>query len=308
VVAKSPVVSARRSLVASRLAGVASPIGRSELEALVAAVVAGRAEATFGLDLAGSALVGPDRVRPERSEVWDALVEGWGCDPKARVVEIAVERTVAAVGVAAERLGAVAATGGTVALATSRPASMLGWYQELAAHLEAAGATVLRSNAASAVAPTAGRPSARSVWWVGGVAVVTDGRSIRADDGLGLTEDWLFGVGRPDLVVADRGFAAAAAAAGHPTLVPADLDAVALEVAARRGAPVVTIPVDCGRPPEAYRALLGLLVARLGGAGPPERLEALAGPRPEPDPGMRLPHSTTPTTGAYAAPESGGEG
>lgn len=317
VLPKPRVVSARRSLVGARLAGVASPIGRSELEALVAGVAAGSTEASLGLDLAG-----PDRGRPAREEVWDALVEGWGCDPRARVVEIAVDRTVAAAGTAAARLAEIGAAGGSVALATSRPASMLGWYQELATHLEGVGVTVLRSNAAAVATPstsgnsTSGRGPARSIWWVGGVAVVTDGRSIRADDGVGLTDDWLFGAGRPDLVVADRGFAAAAAEAGHLTLAPADLDAVALEVAARRGAPLVTIPVDCGRPPEAYRALLGLLVARLvpqltpqlapqlGGAGPEGRPAA----RLEPDTEARPSHSTTPTPGAYAAPESGGEG
>ena len=293
-------MSARRGVVAARLAGVPSPLGRAELAALVAGVVAGNADATFGLELGGL-------DRPSRDDVWAALAEGWGCDPTAAAVTIAVERTVTAAGIAAEHLAEVCRAGGSVAMATGRPASMLGCYQELGRRLEAAGATVLRSNAPAQGTDSGSARYPPSIWWVERVAVVTDGRSIRADDGIRLTDDrsglagdWLFGVGRPDLVIADRGFAAAAAAAGHRTVAPADLDAVALEVAARRGAPVTTVPLDCGRPPEAYAPLVGLLTARLTGL---EAGATIGGPG-----GARPPHSTTPAPGAYAAPESGGEG
>lgn len=302
--------SPRRAVITARLAGVPSSVGRAELAALVAGVVAGRPEATLGLDLGG-----PDR--PTRNEVWSALADGWGIDATSRTVSIAVERTLAAAGVAADCLAEVCRTGGSVALATGRPASMLGCYQELARVLAGAGATVLRSNAPAPERGTAAH-SAPSIWWVGGVAVVTDGRSLRADDGAPQTDhrsalagDWLFGVGRPDLVIADRGFAAAAAAAGHRTVAPADVDAVALEVVARRGAPVTIVPLDCGRPPEAYAPLVALLTTRLtglearpGGGGP-----SVGGGPSGGDPRTgRPPHSTTPPPGAYAAPESGGEG
>jgi hypothetical protein len=123
----------------------------------------------------------------------------------------------------------------------------------------------------------------RSLWWIDGVAVVTDGLGILADDGLVAGPEWLFAVGRPDLVVADRGFAGAALAAGHETVAFADLDAAVFGVAARRGQPVRLVPVDERRPPEAYRSIVGALTA----------------------PG---PHSTTPAPGTYAGTESGGEG
>jgi hypothetical protein len=113
--------------------------------------------------------------------------------------------------------------------------------------------------------------------------VVTDGASVLADDGRGAAEEWLFAVGRPDLVIADHGFAAAALAAGHETIAFADLDAVVLGVAARRDRPVWLVPLDDRRPPEAYSPIVAELTA----------------------PG---PHSTTPAPGTYAAPTSGGEG
>lgn len=269
---------------------------------MVGAVVSGRAEATLGLDLTGFGHAERDPGsdgRPGRDEVWAAWAHSWGVETRDAAPTIAVDRTVLAAGIAAKQLAAVCAVGGSVALATGRPASMLRCYQELARHLEAAGATVLRSSAAGQdVEPSSGRYP-RSVWWLGGVGVVTDGRSILADDGTTVADDWLFGVGRPDLVVADRGFAAAAVMGGLPTVAPADLDAVALAVAGRRGAPVTTVPLDCGRPPEAYGALVGLLIAHLGALEP----EVTGAPREE-----RPPHSTTPAPGAYAAPESGGEG
>lgn len=272
-----------RAIVRARLAGVASPIGRAELSSLVAGAVSGNAEATLGLDLG----------RPTRDEVWAALAAVWGIDVGEATLTIDPERTFSAATAAAELCAEVCATGGSVAFATSRPASLLGCYQELARHLGIAGARILRSNAPR---PDASVPSAnRAVWWVGDVAVATDGRSLRADDGAGLPAEWLFGVGRPALVVADRGFAAAAIAAKLPTLAFADLDAVALGVMAGRGGPVTAVPLDCGRPPEAYEAMVALLTAAL---------------RPVAhSPGeARLPHSTTPAPGAYAAPESGGEG
>jgi hypothetical protein len=90
-------------------------------------------------------------------------------------------------------------------------------------------------------------------------------------------------VGRPEIVVADRGFAAAALGAGLETVAFADLDAAVLGVAARRDHPVRLVPLDERRPPEAYAPIVAVLTA----------------PRP---------HSTTPAPDAYAAPESGGEG
>ena len=172
---------------------------------------------------------------------------------------------------------------------------MLWCYQQLAAHLEAEGARVLRSDAVGPVPRSGtGGSGGRSVWWHGAVAVVTDGHSLLADDGLDLGEEWLFTVGRPDLVVADRGFAAAAAAAGHETIACADLDAVALEVAARQGLAIVVVPVDDCCAPAAYSSLV-------------ERLtQPVAVPAARPVPGGPggggESHSTTPAPGAYAAP------
>jgi len=242
-------------------------MGRAEVAAVVARLTAGQRDATLGLDLGSIS----------RDEAWAAIKEGWGYDGDAPRASIEPERTLAGASDAAVRLRAVASTGGRVALATGRPASLLGVYRALASTLTEAGADVLAYEAFGSFG------AARSLWWLDGVAVVTDGASLLADDGTVAGDEWLFAVGRPDLVIADRGFAAAAIAAGHETVAFADLDAAVLGVAALRGLAVGLIPLDEQRPPEAY----GPIVAALTAPGP---------------------HSTTPAPGAYAGPESGGEG
>ena len=47
-------------------------------------------------------------------------------------------------------------------------------------------------------------PAGRRVRWVDGVAVLTDGARLLADDSVDAAEEWLFTLARPDLVVADR--------------------------------------------------------------------------------------------------------
>ena len=257
----------RRLVVAGHVAGPHARMGRAEVAAVVARLAAGHPAATLGLDLG----------RITRDEAWVAIKEGWGYDGNAPRASIEPERTLAGASDAAVRLRAVAQRGGRVALATGRPASLLGAYRAIAAALADAGADVL---ACEAFGPFG---AARSLWWVDGVAVVTDGASLLADDAIVAGVEWLFAVGRPDLVIADRGFAAAALGAGHETVAFADLDAAVLGVAALRDLPVRLLPLDEQRPPEAY----GPIVAALTAPGP---------------------HSTTPPPGTYADPTSGGEG
>jgi hypothetical protein len=64
---------------------------------------------------------------------------------------------------------------------------------------------------------------------------------------------------RPDLVVADHAYAGVASAAGLEVVAFADLDAVALAVAAWQGRAMRVIPLDDRRPPSAYDGLLDLL-------------------------------------------------
>ena len=183
----------------------------------------------------------------------DALVASHGWDPTAARAAIDPDCTLARAHAAADRIAAAKAGGARVALATARPASLLALMQWVAEEL-ADGATVLESDRAT----IDGAPG-REVWWIGGVAVVTDGAALLGGDGVTGAGDWLFAVGRPDLVVADRGFAGVAVRSGCEVIAFADLDAPALSVAAARRRSILVVPIEEARPSADY-AVLGQLL------------------------------------------------
>jgi hypothetical protein len=292
----------RGRLVTAHVAGPHASLGRSEVAHVVARLTAGAPDATLGLPL----------ERVSREEAWAALGSGWGWDGSASRASIDPDLTLAGTEHARQRLRAVGAAGGRVALATGHPASLLPLMTAIAGIAVAAGAELL---ACERSGPIGG--STRELWWPGAVAVVTDGDSLLGDDGLDAAPEWLFLTGRPDLVVADGAFAGVAAAAGHETIGLADLDGVALGVAATRGLPIRVLPLDTTRPAGAYAPL----VEALDGDGPgPSSAPGEPGQTGDPaeppdwaesgDPAARhqRPHSTTRAPGAYAPPQSGGEG
>jgi hypothetical protein len=89
--------------------------------------------------------------------------------------------------------------------------------------------------------------------------VLTDGDALLADPGIEAFDELLFTVPYPDQVVADRGYAGGALRAGIEVVALADVDAIALGLAARRGLPVTMVPLQERRPAAAYAALETLL-------------------------------------------------
>jgi hypothetical protein len=177
---------------------------------------------------------------------------GWeGDGPRAR---IAPGRTVDGFTAAVTRVLEVARGGGRFAFATARPAALLPLYRRLGVRAAAEGGEVLTGK------ETAGfGPNGRRVRWIDDVAVLTDGAALLADDSVHGAEEWLFTLARPDLVVADHSYAGVASASGLEVVAFADLDAVALAVAAWQGRALRIVPLDDRRPPTAYAGLLDLL-------------------------------------------------
>ena len=118
----------------------------------------------------------------------------------------------------------------------------------------------------------------RRLRWLDGVAVVTDGVQLLGDDDVHAAEELLFALPRPDLVVADRCFAGVALNAGFEVVAFADLDAMALAVAAHRGRALRVVPLDERRPPGRLRRA----APASGGAG--GRRDPIARNRFPPDP------------------------
>jgi hypothetical protein len=180
------------------------------------------------------------------------LIFGWDGDgPRARIDPA---RTVDGFRAACARVLEVAHGRGRIAFATGRPASLLGVYRALAVAASVAGGEVLGASQSGPIDARGLR-----IWWVDAVAMVSDGESLLADDSTAAADELLFMLPRPDLLVGDRAFAGTAAGAGLEVVAFADLDAIALAVAAWRGMPVRVVPLDEHRPPQSYAPLLDLL-------------------------------------------------
>jgi hypothetical protein len=245
VAGESPakVPTLRRRVLEARIAGAHAHFGRDAVKASIRALASGDRRAQLGCD--GLDACSPDEVR-------DALAATHGWDPNAPRAAIDPDCTVAAIEAAGVRIAEAAQAGARIAVATARPASLLGLAQFVAAEAAALGGRVLVSDRATVDGTTG-----RELWWVGGVAVLTDGTALLGSDGAG--DDWLFAVGRPDLVVADRAYAGCALRAGCEVVAWADLDAPALAVAAARGRRILLVPLDERRPASAYEVVEDVL-------------------------------------------------
>jgi hypothetical protein len=242
--------SLRDVLKDEHVAGRSTRFGRDEVVGIMRRLVHGAPATRLGL---------PPFNAIENAHVELAVAEvfGWAGDgPRAR---IAPSRTIDGFTVACERVLEVAAAGGRIAFATARPASLLPVYRRMVARAGAAGADVLAADETAVVGP-----SGRRVRWIDKVAVLTDGAALLADDSVDAAHEWLFTIARPDLVVCDRTYAGVAVGAGLEGIALADLDAVALAVAAWQGRALRVVPLDDRRPPKAYGGLLDLLETLAG--------------------------------------------
>jgi hypothetical protein len=235
----------REQLKQQHVAGRSNRYGRDEVVGTMRRVEHGAPAALCGL---------PPFPGLTRAQIAAAveLVYGWeGDGPRAR---IAPSHTVDGFTAAATRVLEVARGGGRLAFATARPAALLQLYRRLAARAAAEGAEVLAGVESSGIGP-----AGRRVRWIDHVAVLTDGAALLADDAVEAAEEWLFTLARPDLVVADHSYAGVASSSGLEVVAFADLDAVALAVAAWQGRALRIVPLDDRRPPVAYAGLLDLL-------------------------------------------------
>jgi Phosphatase len=240
---KEPTV--RERLKRDHVAGRSSRFGREEILGIMRRVVMGVPASHLGL-------AEFDALLPTHVEAAVTATFGWeGDGPRAR---IAPSRTIEGFTAAGERVLEVARAGGRIAFATTRPASLLHLYRAVVAAAQAEGAAVLSAEETAVI-----RPGGQRLWWIDQIAVLTDGVSLLGHDHVEAARELLFVLERPDLVVADRTFAGVALASGLEVVAFADLDAVALAVAAWRGRSVRVVPLDDHRPPLAYQPLIELL-------------------------------------------------
>jgi len=237
-------------LARAHVAGRSLHIDAAAVAAALRALASGDVTARYGLPVFTD-------LTTDEARAAAALVYGWpGSTPAAHIDS---RRTTEAAAAAAARVREVATAGDRIALATARPASLLGVLGAWAVAARDAGAEVLAAVESDAF--RADGRAGRRVWWVGDVAVVSDGHALLPVVGTEAADEWLFTIGRPKLVVADRGFAGAALAAGIETVAFAGLDAPVFAVAAARGLPCTVVPLDDSCPPGAYEPIAQLIAA-----------------------------------------------
>ncbi|MCC6338378.1 MAG: phosphatase [Acidimicrobiia bacterium] len=258
---RRPDPTPRQRISRDRVAGRHPRYGRDEVLGLARRVVSGHARAQLGLPAAS--------VPPVPTSVDDVLAlaeRHWGLRWDGLTPLIDPDLTLAAWVTAVDRVLDVASRGGRLIFATGRPASLLPLYQQVAVLATAAGGDVLADTESPPFPPGARRtPTARRIRWFGGVAVVTDGRSLLADDAVEAARELFFHLPRPDLVVADHGFAGGAVAIDVETVALADLDALAFGLVVDDGLPVTLVPCTDTQAPAAYECLAELARRVSGG-------------------------------------------
>jgi hypothetical protein len=233
------------ALIAGEVAGTAThPLDNVRANALM--LIDGDPDKLFGL----SGLPGGFDL----DDILDLVAEGAGVplDHEARYgpVEIAPEPIVESCEVMGDRLARAAASGERVVLATGHPVGLALLYHALDRLLVERGAEVLRlANAESWHEPHLAHDWLVDHW--GNVGMLTDGmepRHTHRPDAMQRMLD----ADRPDLVVADHGFAGAAIEAGVETLSIADVNDPALIVAKAQRRTDVVVVMDDHVAPGAY--------------------------------------------------------
>lgn len=199
-------------------------------------------------------------------EVFDVMVRRCGIDPDAGHVEgvdtIDPDLTIAALDRHRDRLALAAGRRERVVLATGHPTGILVLHLAVAAALRRAGCEVLTPSTDWSWPWDTdwGRGRPRHVRWINGVAVLASGGELlhthRPEPMTAILE-----MVTPDLVVADHGWAGAAAEAGIETLGYADCNDPALFVAEDEGKPIITVPLDDNVPPHLYDPLAAHLLS-----------------------------------------------
>ena len=183
----------------------------------------------------------------------------WGQDT------IDPERTIDALDAMADRIAAVLAPGGArVMFATGHPTGLLAVHLPLARLALRYGATLLTPAEGWAYSGSGfGRP--RRIRYLGDVAMLDEkGAFVHTHDAAPMERMLAeLGADRPDLVIADHGWAGAAGEAGVPTVAFADSNDPGLFVGEAEGKIDVVVPLDDNVLPRHYTPLTDWLVTRV---------------------------------------------
>ncbi|MCU1676744.1 MAG: phosphatase [Frankiales bacterium] len=239
----------RKHLVASAIAGEVATTRANNLDN-IRRTLDGDENVTFGIEF--TAEWSFDRL----FEVMVRLV-GIHADPSYDGIDtIDPDRTIERLTRMRARLRSAAQHRESVLLATGHPANLLPVHQAIARRLQEAGCRVLTG-------------PLDDVYVIGGVHVYRRGGGLPHTHSPDFMRRVLADLHeRPDLVVADHGWAGAAAQAGLQTVGFADCNDPGLFVGEEQRSMLCTVPLDDGVAPHLYDPMIEFLLDGVGWTGP----------------------------------------
>jgi hypothetical protein len=242
-----------RSKVAG--AGGSGP-GSTEFRRTVERLVAGDRRALGELEpIAGLTLV----------DAWKAVGGAFGASADTPLIDASC--TIAATRSAVARVLDAAARGVRIAVATAAPASLVTLHLSFARLARANGAEVVDLPDFGPIRVDGRTP--RWLRWLGGVAVVSDGKSLCDTRDGEAAREWMFAIPRPALVIADGPYAEVAWERGIEVVAFAGLDRPGLALAAAVHGRCTLVPMRTDRPARDYRVLEDLVTLPDADAAPP---------------------------------------
>jgi hypothetical protein len=199
----------------------------------------------------------------EPSVVLSLVSEAAGFTPDEGATEgafrVEAERILDACAAAGDRLAEACRERQRMIVGTGHPTGLILLYGGLARELERRGVEILRPLEAE---PWSEDGELRTIEYFDGVAMYTDGeRPMHTHSGAPMAR--LLLEERPDLVLADHGFAGIAIEQGIETISVADVNDPALLVAKEQGRTDIVILMDDNVRPEAYWPCFQEIVAHL---------------------------------------------
>lgn len=235
----------RAHLVAARIAGSVATTRQNNL-GNIRRTLAGDENVTFGVELVGEwsfdrlLAVMAARVGIQPDEAYEGIDT---IDPDRTIERLTAMRA---------RLRSAAARRETVLIATGHPANLLPVHQAAAAALRAAGCTVPRGDA----------PDVR---FLTGVHALGSHGNLLHTHAPGPMRAVLASLPAvPNLVLADHGWAGAAAQLGIETVGFADCNDPGLFIGEEQGSVLVAVPLDDGVAPHLYDPMIDYLLDGVG--------------------------------------------
>lgn len=200
--------------------------------------------------------------------VFELMVERAGLRPDPEflvgVDTISTDRCLDALETLAAAIGDVSRAGGEILFASGHPAGLLPVHMAIAAAAESHGARIVRQSAAIDIPEVGGDCRQINRVWTWHLHGGTPHTHLAEPMHALLDDRARRGESRPDLVVADHGWAGAASSRGLRTLGYADCNDPALFVAEAQGQIDVTVPLDDDVVPYLYEPMIEFILDRAG--------------------------------------------